>query len=286
MFSKYFEDIVYKQLDIKNLINLYNVSNIDIFDDIMEQKNNNNIYINYMYFNKSNIKNLLKDMIISKFGDFCNINSISKNIKDLILTQKIHEIQFSKNDFWNKVPFLIPSLYDNIYYHFKLHCKNDKTSLYCDFDKYYKMRGLKNNEKWKTACEELDIPNKKKFLYKNIKNLKFIIDDNLFKQFELHFFKLPKYTYFWPFMTSIVSDGEVRDDKYYPLITPKDILKIDFLSKFIIDKKHKQQFFNNMMQYFNCKEKQDIIKWKNNITNKRYIKLLDRAYRKKVKYKH
>ncbi len=105
-----------------------------------------------------------------------------------------------------------------------------------------------------------------------------VIPDRLMKVLEQQYVLAHKENpeVFWPLMTNIVPDALVREDKTYPLLTYTDIMKVEYLSSFILDQNDEEEylvkFFNQFLKY----TKNDIKNWRRDIEqkNERYRELL------------
>lgn len=142
-----------------------------------------------------------------------------------------------------------------------------------DFIKYYKIRGaMLSDIKWSKKFAEFKAVPDSEF-HEHTYHMPIYHD--LFAEFERQFTDS-----YWPFMTSIVSDPEVRADPEYPLLTPNDILKF-YLFESVAGPCMRERFVAHFLQY----TKEDIMTWAARCRkNVKYDKLLSRAYSKKRQY--
>lgn len=180
-------------------------------------------------------------------------------------------------EFWKKVPTNFIS-FRNVE-HYK-HYKNHK-KIFWDYEKYYKVRGLAiKDEQWKEKFKDFKKIEEKNF-YKYTNN--FVIPDSIMDSLEEAFLSSGPKT-FWPIMTNIISDPEVREDPSYPLISVSDLLKIDYLCSFILDSNIEKKMLKKFSEQYMKYTIDDIKKWRKQIeqSNPRYKSILEKIDRLKT----
>ncbi len=164
----------------------------------------------------------------------------------------------------------------NLYGQYKR--KNSRCS--GEFEKYYKVRGLTLiSTEWAEKFADIKKIEEGQF-YKYMTNV--VIPDRVMSVLEELFILSPEKT-FWPLITNIVSDAEVRSDPTYPLISFEDLLKIEYLTSFIIDAAVERSILVDFCMQFIGFKKDDIRDWKEKAVKKnpRYKQLLEKADRMK-----
>lgn len=212
--------------------------------------------------------------VFEMLGPNITTSEFREGLKSIFYSQPAPKLIWDKKSpEWKSVPT------DHYSYrhreHFK-HYKKNRGKCTGEFEKYYKVRGIalvspEWNEKLKNITK---IP--EDTFHKCIHNM--VIPDRLMKVLEQQYVLAHKENpeVFWPLMTNIVPDALVREDKTYPLLTYTDIMKVEYLSSFILDKDEEEEylvkFFNQFLKY----TKNDIKNWRRAIEqkNERYRELL------------
>lgn len=180
----------------------------------------------------------------------------------------------SKSDAtWGTIGWKNNSLKYPFYYE---HYKKKNPKFTGEYEKYYKIRGtmLKSAE-WAEKFKDIKaIDDNQYYKYKN----NFIIPARMMAIFEEEFLKTDK-EIFWPFMTNLVPIAEIRELPDYPLISTTDLLKIEYLTSFIIDKEVENRLLRDFIKQFLVYKKEDVKLWCDKIakTNKKYGMLLEDA---------
>lgn len=183
----------------------------------------------------------------------------------------------SKNSiFWKTVPTRLCSFRNHEHYnHYKT---RNNSHQYWDYEKYYKIRGLAiKEEQWKEKFKDYK-KIEERYFYKYVNN--FVIPDNIMNSLEEAFLQSgPKI--FWPLMTNIISDPEIREDSSYPLLAVSDLLKIEYLTSFVLDNEIEKKILLTFSQQFMKYTADDIKQWRKHIemTNKHYKTILEKIER-------
>lgn len=187
------------------------------------------------------------------------------------------EIPDKLSGLWSKVPIKFPSFRNpELYNHYK------RKLNYWDFEKYYKIRGLAiKEEQWREKFKDFK-KIEERYFYKYVTN--FVIPDKIMNSLENAFLGSPNKT-FWPLMTNIVSDPEVREDPEYPLICAGDLLRIEYLTSFILDAEAEKRALDRFAGQFMKYTVDDIKKWKTEIAkvNSKYKSIFDKVDKLKVR---
>ena len=186
-----------------------------------------------------------------------------------------------KNDpEWRRIPLNRKSFRNpELYGHYRVHL--DRIS--GEFEKYYKIRGITlTSPEWALKFKDIQkIPEGNFRIY--VTNI--VIPDRILGVLEELYLTTFRSNsrIFWPLMTNIISDPEVRDDPEYPLISWQDLFRIEYLTSFLIDKEVERKVLEGFFGQFLKYRKEDIQKWRKYIEEKhpRYRKLLGDADRMK-----
>jgi hypothetical protein len=263
-------------VDIKNTYNKVNKSSF--IGSLTEFENNMECNkLLYIYFSISEepsyneFKSILRELFGTHsgmiFGDsLCDNNIIPLN---------------KKSPEWKNIPFCKENLgRKSLYWQYK-----EKWNVCCkDFGKYFKTYGLSVvSQKWRSKFKHL------KPLYNYYWAKPLPIDSGMFNVFKSVYKKeierdaKNKKELYWPFATSIINDGKVREDPDYILVSASDILKIDYLRSRILCDTNVQKFLSNVALSFMKYTYTQAKEMKTVLSNKKeeYKHLLEMAVKKK-----